>query len=153
MTITTDRITTDRTTTGRTTIGRAGTARSSVAGSRSRVGAAERRRRARPQLNGGSTTHATTGHCLPVIEAGDASRTEFSGREQADREFDETSAHFANQPMGIRSLVLWVLTVLVIVGGLVAVANLRASAADAGSQPVGVVEVHNGITVEHAPQS
>ena len=131
------------------------TDRPTAAGVRARSTVVERRRRARPVLQSPVRTHGVTtaprtqsAPCLPVL---DPSWTDVTDREEADREFDETSAHFAGQPVRMRSLVLWMLAALVVAGGLIGVANLRAAAPDAGAQPVGVVEVHDGALVEYAP--
>ncbi|WP_415974622.1 hypothetical protein [Rhodococcus sp. 077-4] len=112
---------------------------------RSRSTVVERRRRARPAVHG---VAAPSGPCLPVL---DPSWTDVTDREQADLEFDRTSAHFAGQPVRMRSLVLSMLAVLVVAGGLIGIANLRATAAESGAQPAGVVEVHDGAVVEYAP--
>ncbi|MGF0309868.1 MULTISPECIES: hypothetical protein [Nocardiaceae] len=125
------------------------TDRPTTAGVRTRSTVVERRRRARPALRSSiATRSARTTPCLPVLEP---SWTDVTDREAADREFDETSAHFAGQPVRMRSLVLWVLAVVVVAGGLIGIANLRAASADAGVQPAGVVEVHDGAVVEYAP--
>lgn len=131
------------------------TDRPTAAGIRTRSTVVERRRRVRPALRSsvaapGVTTarRAQATACLPVLAP---SRTEVTDRELADREFDETSAHFAGQPVRTRSLVLWVLAVVVVAGGLIGIANVRAAAPDAAVQPTGVVEVHNGVVVEYAP--
>ncbi|MGB2718345.1 MAG: hypothetical protein WBG53_21555 [Rhodococcus sp. (in: high G+C Gram-positive bacteria)] len=121
------------------------TDRPTAAGVRARSTVVERRRRARPVLHGLATQ---PGPCLPVL---DPSWTDVTDREVADREFDATSAHFASQPVRIRSLMLWMLAVLVVAGGLIGIANLRAVAPEAGAQPAGVVEVHDGAVVEYTP--
>lgn len=121
------------------------TDRPTAAGVRARSTVVERRRRARPVLHGLATQ---PGPCLPVL---DPSWTDVTDREVADREFDATSAHFASQPVRIRSLMLWMLAVLVVAGGLIGIANLRAVAPDARAQPAGVVEVHDGAVVEYTP--
>lgn len=121
------------------------TDRPTATGVRARSTVVERRRRARPVLHGLATQ---PGPCLPVL---DASWTDVTDREEADREFDATSAHFASQPVRMRSIVLTVLAVLVVAGGLIGIANLRAVAPDAGAQPAGVVEVHDGAVVEYTP--
>ena len=121
------------------------TDRPTAAGVRARSTVVERRRRARPVLHGLATQ---PGPCLPVL---DPSWTDVTDREVADREFDATSAHFASQPVRIRSLMLWMLAVLVVAGGLIGIANLRAVAPDAGAQPAGVVEGHDGAVVEYTP--
>ncbi|CCQ16724.1 RNA polymerase-associated protein rapA [Rhodococcus sp. AW25M09] len=125
------------------------TDRPTAAAARTRSTVVERRRRARPSLQSASTVRRLpTTPCLPVL---DPSWTDVTDREQADREFDSTSAHFASQPVRMRSMVLWVLAVAVVAGGLIGIANLRAASTDAGVQPPGVVEVHNGAVVEYAP--
>ncbi|OZC82045.1 hypothetical protein CH254_27460 [Rhodococcus sp. 06-412-2C] len=125
------------------------TDRPTTAGVRTRSTVVERRRRARPALRSSIATRGSyTTPCLPVLEP---SWSDITDREAADREFDETSAHFAGQPVRMRSLVLWVLAVVVVAGGLIGVANLRAASPDAGVQPAGVVEVHDGAVVEYAP--
>ncbi|MGB6278109.1 MAG: hypothetical protein WBF80_22165 [Rhodococcus sp. (in: high G+C Gram-positive bacteria)] len=121
------------------------TDRPTAAGVRARSTVVERRRRARPVLHGLATQ---PGPCLPVL---DPAWTDVTDREVADREFDATSAHFASQPVRIRSLMLWMLAVLVVAGGLIGIANLRAVAPEAGAQPAGVVEVHDGAVVEYTP--
>jgi hypothetical protein len=130
------------------------TDRPTAAGVRARSTVVERRRRARPVLQSPIGMHGVTAPrtqsapCLPVL---DPSWTDVTDREEADREFDATSAYFAGQPVRLRSLVLTVLAVLVVAGGLIGIANLRAAAPDAGAQPVGVVEVHDGALVEYTP--
>ncbi len=125
------------------------TDRPTTAGIRTRSTVVERRRRSRPALRGSIATRgANTTPCLPVLEP---TWTDVTDREAADREFDETSAHFAGQPVRLRSLVLWMLAVAVVAGGLIGIANLRAASPDAGVQPAGVVEVHDGAVVEYAP--
>ncbi|MDV6261505.1 hypothetical protein [Rhodococcoides yunnanense] len=125
------------------------TDRPTTAGVRTRSTVVERRRRARPALRSSIETRgAQTTPCLPVLEP---SWTDVTDREAADREFDETSAHFAGQPVRMRSVVMWVLAVVVVAGGLIGIANLRAASSDAGVQPAGVVEVHDGAVVEYAP--
>ncbi|MDV8020933.1 hypothetical protein [Rhodococcus sp. IEGM 1330] len=130
------------------------TDRPTAAGVRARSTVVERRRRARPVLQSPIGMHGVTAPrtqsapCLPVL---DPSWTDVTDREEADREFDATSAHFASQPVRMRSLVLTVLAVLVVAGGLIGIANLRAVAPDAGAQPAGVVEVHDGALVEYTP--
>ena len=121
------------------------TDRPTAAGVRARSTVVERRRRPRPVLHGLATQ---PGPCLPVL---DPSWTDINDREEADREFDATSAHFASQPVRMRSIVLTALAVLVVAGGLIGIANLRAVASDAGAQPAGVVEVHDGALVEYTP--
>jgi hypothetical protein len=130
------------------------TDRPTAAGVRARSTVVERRRRARPVLqspigmHGAPAPRTQSAPCLPVL---DPSWSDVTDREEADREFDATSAHFAGQPVRLRSLVLTVLAVLVVAGGLIGIANLRAAAPDAGAQPVGVVEVHDGALVEYTP--
>ena len=130
------------------------TDRPTTVGVRTRSTGVERRRRARPALRNSPATRtsletrgAQTSACLPVLEP---SWTDVTDREAADRAFDETSAHFAGQPVRMRSLVLWMLAVVVFAGGLIGIANVRAATPDAG-QPAGVVEVHDGAVVEYAP--
>ncbi|MDV8055421.1 MULTISPECIES: hypothetical protein [unclassified Rhodococcus (in: high G+C Gram-positive bacteria)] len=129
------------------------TDRPTAAGVRARSTVVERRRRARPVLRSPLGMHGVTtvprtqsAPCLPVL---DPSWTDVTDREDADREFDATSAHFASQPVRLRSLVLWMLAVVVVAGGLIGIANLRAVTPDAGVQPAGVVEVHDGALVEY----
>ncbi|MCJ0976348.1 hypothetical protein MTX35_01390 [Rhodococcus sp. ARC_M12] len=123
------------------------TDRPTTAGVRTRSAVVERRRRARPALRSSMEMRgALTTPCLPVLEP---SWTDVTDREAADREFDETSAHFAGQPVRMRSLMLWMLAVVVVAGGLIGIANLRAAAPDAGVGPAGVVEVHDGAVVEY----
>lgn len=124
------------------------TDRPTAAGVRTRSTVVERRRRVRPALQTSAVRSVQTAPCLPVL---DPSWTDVTDRELADREFDDTSAHFASQPVRMRSMVLWVLAVAVVAGGLIGIANLRVAADDAGVQPAGVVEVHNGAVVEYAP--
>lgn len=125
------------------------TDRPTTAGVRARSTAVERRRRARPVLRSSIEMRgAQATPCLPVLEP---SWTDVTDREAADREFDETSAHFADQPVRMRSLVLWVLAVAVVAGGLIGIANLRAAPVEAGVQPAGVVEVHDGAVVQYTP--
>ena len=136
------------------------TDRPTTVGVRTRSTGVERRRRARPALRNSPATRtslqtqssletrgAQASACLPVLEP---SWTDVTDREAADRAFDETSAHFAGQPVRMRSLVLWMLAVVVVAGGLIGIANVRAATPDAG-QPAGVVEVHDGAVVEYAP--
>ncbi|MGV8871064.1 MAG: hypothetical protein ACOH2Q_00935 [Rhodococcus sp. (in: high G+C Gram-positive bacteria)] len=124
------------------------TDRPTAAGVRTRSTVVERRRRVRPALQTTAVRRVRTAPCLPVL---DPSWTDVTDRELADREFDDTSAHFASQPVGMRSMVLWMLAVVVVAGGLIGIANLRAVSADAGVQPAGVVEVHDGAVVEYTP--
>ncbi|MDZ7932742.1 MAG: hypothetical protein U5N21_22935 [Rhodococcus sp. (in: high G+C Gram-positive bacteria)] len=130
------------------------TDRPTAAGVRARSTVVERRRRARPVLQSPIGVHGVaaprthSAPCLPVL---DPSWTDVTDREVADREFDATSAHFASQPVRMRSMMLWMLAVLVVAGGLIGIANLRAVAPDAGAQPAGVVEVHDGALVEYTP--
>ncbi|OZD09351.1 hypothetical protein CH275_03930 [Rhodococcus sp. 06-235-1A] len=125
------------------------TDRPTASGVRTRSSVVERRRRARPAVRTSIRTgRVQTSPCLPVL---DQAWTDVTDRELADRDFDETSAHFASQPIRMRSLVLWVLAVIVVAGGLIGIANLRAAVPDTGSQPAGVVEVHDGAVVEYAP--
>lgn len=123
------------------------TDRPTTAGMRSRSGVVERRRRSRP-VPQNHTRRTQNGPCLPVV---DESWIDVTDREMADRDFDDTSAHFANQTVRPRSLVLWMLAVVVVACGLIGIANLSASTPDAATQPAGAVMVHDGALVEYAP--